>query len=1164
MKSKASLRNFLTLAGTSLLAISYSHGQTILADSYLTSLDVSSNTTLYSSLNFPSYLDGALTGSSTLTTTGDFNSTLFLVNNGASNTFNGNIVVDSGTLRLSHAIFGTTTGGFTAPSMTSSNTITVNRAGTLYIDDNVTNGYTANRFGTAGSRPAVNLAGGRIDLNGLNNASSSVQTFGALTASSGLSVINVIRNSSGSPVLEFDSLTRASGAVVTFNDNNTSTLGTNSTSAPRILFTSTPTLTNGILAGARWHSPGSGGIGNFVTYGTDGIRQFTASDYTDVAGNDINLAAATNNVRFTGTDPYDAIAGSKTVNSLHIAPSANPGDWAMGGTLTLTSGMLMKTGHNHTTNITSGTLTAGNGIDDIDLHIMIQQNNMTFSGTSVIADNGDTAVTLVKSEAGNNTLSLTSNSDNTYTGGTYVLAGQLTTGNTANRRYLGTGKVTVNNGILQLGNIGATSNATGDDYTAINGAQINIASGAAGAYTAADTFNIGAGSVISGGSASGQGLASLTRGTNITLADGAIIAHGQQTAALNLTTGTIQNLGTNADVFYGLNNNQNSATGAITIGSGTAFQGISTDRSARAWQQGTINIASGTTSVDFQGLGTPGANAQTLTLGNGGTAGAPVISFAGTGTVDIRALGPVALNDDTATYGATGAAVRFVATAGSTLTVSTGTGMGSGTGIASALVQSGGSLAIGNTAALNGAVTVEASGRLLANQASGLTGSGALTFDAGSIIDITNATGFSGAQATAASIAAGTIVRLNANFGAAGDTLDSYLSTNSPIYQVFGGDRGATNPTAPDTTILTLNRTAGGIGGILTNDLASRTFGSTTNGRITLGANGGVMAMTTGTSMNINEDIHGSGPLIIGATDIIDGAPKLGTVNLNTNTNAFTGGVIINAGTLRAGVANTLGTSLTNQVTVNTGGTLDMSPGNQTIGNLTGTGGIINAAGRVLTIGQGDTGGGNYQGSIQGAGGALTKTGTGTITLSGANTYTGATAVNGGSLIINGSTSTSAVAVNSTGTLGGIGTVGGTTNINSGGTLSPGQSPGTLNFTGNLNMLNGSIYLYEAGDLADVNGTLDLDNNWTLKLGSGFQDDAAGFVTLFEFTSLAGSPDLDPTIDITSLGFTPSTTLTIAQFGSTLRLNGISAIPEPSAAFLGALGALMLLRRRRA
>ena len=68
-----------------------------------------------------------------------------------------------------------------------------------------------------------------------------------------------------------------------------------------------------------------------------------------------------------------------------------------------------------------------------------------------------------------------------------------------------------------------------------------------------------AGSVISGNSASGQGLASLTAwDTNITLAEDAIIGHDYAlTTALNLTTGTIKNLGTNADLYYGFKGSTN-------------------------------------------------------------------------------------------------------------------------------------------------------------------------------------------------------------------------------------------------------------------------------------------------------------------------------------------------------------------------------------------------------------------------------------------------------------------------------------------------------------------------------------------------------------------------------------------------------------------------------
>jgi autotransporter-associated beta strand protein len=236
--------------------------------------------------------------------------------------------------------------------------------------------------------------------------------------------------------------------------------------------------------------------------------------------------------------------------------------------------------------------------------------------------------------------------------------------------------------------------------------------------------------------------------------------------------------------------------------------------------------------------------------------------------------------------------------------------------------------------------------------------------------------------------------------------------------------------------------------------------GFTSSRTITLNAGGGTFD-TIGNIDTLNGPIGGVGGMTVtGDGDLIIGGA--GTYSGPTN---------INAGTaLSAGAANVF--SASSAYTVATGAVLNLNSFNQTIGSLAGPGNVALGS-AVLTAGADGTSS-NYSGAIGGSGG-VTKVGTGNWTLSGTNAYTGATNVNGGTLSVNGSIATSiALNVNNGGTVGGTGILP-TTNINAGGTLSPGNSPGTITIAGNLTFSTAATYLVQVSgataDRTNVTGT---------------------------------------------------------------------------------------------
>ncbi len=248
--------------------------------------------------------------------------------------------------------------------------------------------------------------------------------------------------------------------------------------------------------------------------------------------------------------------------------------------------------------------------------------------------------------------------------------------------------------------------------------------------------------------------------------------------------------------------------------------------------------------------------------------------------------------------------------------------------------------------------------------------------------------------------------------------------------------------------------------------------GVSVNRSITVGAQGatttlgGNIASGTGSftgaiSLAKNVDLTAAGTSAITFSGALtDGAASAnvtktgaGTVILSNTGNAYDGATAINAGTLRLGAANVLPNATA--VTIATGATLDLNGFGETIGSLAGSGNVTGTSGTITL----NTGGNNastvFSGIVSDGAGtlALTKSGTGTMTLTGANTYDGATAVTAGTL----------VAANNTA----LGSATGSTSVTAGATLA---FQGGITVTGETLTLNTNNSAPATAALSNLSG----------------------------------------------------------------------------------------------
>ncbi len=930
--------------------------------------------------------------------------------------------------------------------------VTVGQSGIFQVDNNTNLGqnrqFTFNAQGgdKIGNTIPITLNGGQLLFQSRNvafgTAVGSFEQVGTVTLGVGQSTIDVRRTGGGGGDLVLGNLIHTVGSGTVRFSAGSGTFGQagdNIRLVPLQINGVAP-VTNSFVGG--WAVVNTGDFGAFLTqtaagaaggigaYGATGFPAYAALTTATAPGAGGFVTGA---IGSAAADVALGVAGDGqtfTVGALRLAGAATRAITFLGTTtapdrLFVESGGILSDGNNNirtiganTSNFTRGILTAGSATATTPQELFFHNNSNTMTVHSVIIDNPNNAaatVRLVKDLDGQVNLTGT----NTYSGGTAVFRGTL---EAQSAQSLGTGDVTVKNSRLNINVAGATTSTAG--YTLLDNAEVLLNNNTGVFTTTGDRFTVSAGSTIIGPGASNanQGLNSLTRvstltgGGQVVLAPDSIVGH--QNFPNNDQNGvgnnTIKNLGTAADLYYGLSGTNSGVFSSVTVGAGTPWKGISTDRNGRTWANGTINANS-----DFylQGMIRDGGLAA-LSLGADGggsfainnNAGKPISAFV-IGQVIISDDAPIRMPGD----------LTFVLTPGTIFQTNRTNSLGNpalvGGGTAKVLVQAGATLDPGNfTAAgaaanqntatrqnlvypiaspLNGSVTVEAGGQFLINDASGIGSAmpGSWQMKAGSILHLGNSNAFFGRgdQPFTGNVDTtgyilpgqfvyepGVVVRVDSDILGFSKFVTGEANGEKAIVEIYNANRNLTNqnnpfivPVVGTPTIEAENvRIAGG--GMLTNDDADRQLNEG-RGRLILG-DGAVLAGTTQTYINIQEgiEVEAGATITIGSTKWADGMPKLGGVQLlGPNSNSIPASATINmlnGSQIAFGATNVwpdgraldLPTAVTAfpsagaaALQPGTGASLLLNVGNfmEYVGHLTGNGAVIaNQGGTALAI----------------------------------------------------------------------------------------------------------------------------------------------------------------------------------------------------------------------
>jgi autotransporter-associated beta strand protein len=670
---------------------------------------------------------------------------------------------------------------------------------------------------------------------------------------------------------------------------------------------------------------------------------------------------------------------------------------------------------------------------------------------------------------GGGTVNLTT--PNTYSGGTTISAGTLALSGSGT---LGSSSaaVTASGGTLDLG---ATSQTMGTVTVSGGTVQNGTLTGASYALQSGTVSAVLAGSSIvatktTSGTLTLSGANTYTGGTTIsagTLKLGAAnVVPGNTYAGDVSVTGTLDLFGY-SDAINGLNG---AGTLDTTASSGTPTLTIGANGNSGSFS-GVIQNTAGTLALIKSGAGT-----QTLSGNNtysGGTtlnAGQITLGASSTGSGNSVTSGPLG----TGTVTLSGGTLQLNAqTLGNNLSVSSST-----TTIVDNSVNNG---TLNGNVTGSGTITIQNSSstglsEYLGGDWSGFTGTLNYTtasstlnlFALGSTLDLSHAAvNFSGSQSSSSFRTAGSYTTKFGSLSGAGfiqnySTLEIGNLNTSTTYSGAISQSGAV--TILGTGALTLSG-ANSYTSTTTVDNGSLIAGAA----VSVSANGpfgnASSAIALGDATSISGNLSPS--LLIGgaytmARTVTVGANNTATTGIYTlggntaNSSTFSGAIMLNqnlavtqvaSGTLNITGGITSGSSGTQTVTVN-------NPGAVNVGGTTGIGGGT--------------------GTI-----ALTKIGSGTLTLSGANTYTGNTRISAGTLALSGSGSIASSAnIIIAGATFDVLALPSTFALGSGQTLT--NISGTGIIAGNVNLASGTLALSYTNDIPSLqmtNGTLNFNGN---------------------------------------------------------------------------------------